>query len=112
MDNDNEKPYFAPSAPAVRSFEDRMATGLGATTRKDAASPAWGEDAIEIARQAGLGSYGAELAAQEQREEALLRTLEAVRGEFAGLRSLVLVLVGAMLVLAAAVAWLLVAGWG
>ncbi len=111
MDNDNEKPYFAPSAPAVRSFEDRMASGL-TTTRKDAASIAWGEDAAEIARQAGLGSYGAELATQEQREEVLLRTLEAVRGEFAGLRSLVLVLVGAMLVLAAAVAWLLVAAWG
>lgn len=102
------EPYFAPSAPAPRSFGDTTpeTAGLVVPRVHSGEAPAWGEDAEQIAREAGLGSYGAEGAEQEHREEVLLRTLEAVRGEFAGLRAIVLVLIALVFVLFVAVAWL------
>jgi hypothetical protein len=90
--NDGNKPYFAPPA------EGPMPEGE---------VPQWGPDSEEIAREAGLGGYGAETAAQETREEALLRTLDRVDGEVSGLRGVVVVLCAAVLALGIAVAWLL-----
>ncbi len=91
MDTKKEKPYFAPPAE-------------GAPPEGEV--PSWGEDAQAIARQAGLGSYGPETTEQEKREEVLLRIMERVDGEVAGLRSIVLVLCGVVAVLGAVVGWL------
>lgn len=91
------EPYFAPAAQG-RGVTNAQAQPDGA--------PAWGEDATEIARSAGLGSYGPEPTAQQEREDALLRTLDGVGGSVAGLRVLVLVLCASVLALGAAVTWL------
>lgn len=52
-------------------------------------TPAWGEDAEEIARTAGLGSYGADVLDQAAREEAVIRGLERTDAEIRALRGLV-----------------------
>jgi NAD(P)H-dependent flavin oxidoreductase YrpB (nitropropane dioxygenase family) len=91
----SDKPYFAPPSK-------------GAAPEGEV--PSWGQDAQEIAREAGLGSYGGTAADQEMREESMLRALEDAERE-AGLgrpmRGLVVVLCAAVLVLGAVVAWML-----
>lgn len=61
-----DKPYFAPAAE-------------GAPPEGEV--PTWGEDAQAIAREAGLGSYGADPSEQELREDSLMRSLEQAERE-------------------------------
>jgi hypothetical protein len=92
MDPKDDKPYFAPQAE-------------GAAPEGEV--PKWGEDAAAIAREAGLGSYGPEPTAQEAREEALLRNLDRIDGEVAGLRGIVFALCAVVLVVVGLVIWAL-----
>ena len=89
---DRDKPYFAPPAE-------------GAPPEGEV--PSWGEDAQEIAREAGLGSYGGDAADQQSREEALLRSLESMDTELARARLTVRILGLAVLVLVCALVWVL-----
>ena len=101
------KPYFAPPAE-------------GAVPEGEV--PAWGDDAKAIAREAGLGSYGADPSDQEAREDALITGLEhaeqeafkdftprqRVEDDLAALKGLVSVLVVIVFALGVAVGWLVV----
>jgi hypothetical protein len=98
MANDpKNESYFAP--PSVQT-----------DTVPAQSAPAWGEDAEEIARTAGLGSYGAEALDQEAREEAVIRGLERTDGEVRALRALVNWLCVCVVTLGAVVGWMLLHG--
>jgi len=91
--------YFAPSSPT-------------APVSTVSESPTWGDDAADIAQTAGLGSYGAETLEQQAREEAVIRGLERMDGQVFGqvqaLRGLVNWLCVCVVVLGAAVGWMLI----
>ena len=97
MSNDpKDQSYFAPATdtvPPVPSVSD----GEGR---------AWGQDAEEIARAAGLGSYDATMLDQQVREEALLHGLERVNDEVSGLRALVGWMAVCVAALGSTTAWL------
>lgn len=89
-----DKPYFAPPA------EGEVPEGE---------LPKWGEDAQEIQREAGLGSYGRPELPGEQakREDALLHGLERLDGELASLRSWVYALGLAVATTMGVITWML-----
>lgn len=89
---DRDKPYFAPPAEG---------------TPPEGEVPSWGEDAEQIAREAGLGSYGADPTEQESREEMLLRSLEHVDAELVRARLTVRILGVAVLILVCVLIWVL-----
>jgi hypothetical protein len=89
---DRDKPYFAPPAK-------------GATPEGEV--PTWGEDAQEIAREAGLGSYGADPIEQEQREEPLIESLERADADMVRMRLTVRILGLIVIVLVCALIWVL-----
>ena len=89
--DDKARAYFAPPSDG---------------TTPEGEVPVWGEDAEEIARTAGLGSYGAAMDEQEAREETLLGTIERVDNEVRALRALVVVLCAAAVLQGIAVIWL------
>jgi hypothetical protein len=99
MANPKNESYFAPPADAA------AVQGVQAQS-----SPAWGEDAEEIARTAGLGSYGAETLDQEAREEAVIRGLERTDGEVRALRAMVNWLCVCVVGLGVAVGWIVMHG--
>jgi hypothetical protein len=90
--SDPDKPYFAPPA-------------TGAPPEGEV--PAWGEDAQEIAREAGLGSYGADPIEQGIREEPLIESLEHADADMVRLRLTVRVLGFAVFALVCALVWVL-----
>ena len=89
---ERDKPYFAPPADG---------------TPPEGEVPKWGEDAKEIAREAGLGSYGRDPAEQAGREETLLRTLESAGTDLARARLMVWILGIAVVVLVCTLTWVL-----
>jgi len=89
---DRDKPYFAPPA-------------AGAPPEGEA--PTWGEDAQEIAREAGLGSYGTDPIEQDLREEPLIESLEAADADMVRMRLTVRILGFAVILLACALIWVL-----
>lgn len=89
---ERDKPYFAPPAE-------------GAPPEGEV--PTWGEDAQEIAREAGMGSYGADPIEQEQREEPLIESLERADADMVRMRLTVRILSIAVLVLVCALLWAL-----
>ena len=93
--SDPDKPYFAPPAE-------------GATLQGEV--PTWGTDAQEIAREAGLGSYGGDPLDQESREEALLRALERSDADLSRTRLTAALLSLITLLLTCALIWLWFAG--
>ena len=96
MEPKEEKPYFAPPAE-------------GAPPEGEA--PKWGDDAAAIAREAGLGSYGAEQTEQEAREDVLLASIERMDGELANLRRSVATLWVVVVTLGAiTISWLMMVG--
>jgi hypothetical protein len=90
--SDRDKPYFAPPAEGAPP---------------DGEAPSWGEDAQEIAREAGLGSYGADPIEQATREEPLIESLERADADMARMRLTVRILGVAVLVLVCALVWAL-----
>lgn len=90
--SDPDKPYFAPPAE-------------GATPAGEV--PTWGEDAQEIAREAGLGSYGADPIEQDQRQEPLIQSLERADADMVRMRLTIRILGLAVFVLIAALIWAL-----
>lgn len=87
-----DKPYFAPPAK-------------GAPPEGEV--PTWGEDAQEIAREAGLGSYGADPIEQGTREEPLIESLERADADLVRMRLTVRLFGLAVLVLLCALIWVL-----
>lgn len=81
--------YFAPSASPTP----------GAPSASPVQEEQWGDDAAEIARLAGLGSYGPELEAQRDREDALIGGLERTAAAIGQLRIMVWLLIGAVVVI-------------
>lgn len=90
--SDPDKPYFAPPAQGTPPAGE---------------VPAWGEDAQEIAREAGLGSYGADPIERDQHEEPLIQSLERADADLVRMRLTVRILGLAVIVLAGALIWVL-----
>lgn len=90
--NTKDKPYFAPPA------EDTPPAGE---------MPTWGEDAQEIAREAGLGSYGADPIERDQHEEPLIQSLERADADMVRMRLTIRILGLAVFILITALIWAL-----
>lgn len=91
---DQDDPYFAPPAKG---------------SPPEGEVPSWGEDAKEIAREAGLGSYGSDPADQESREETLIGTLEGADADMVRMRLTVRILGVTVVILVCALLWALAA---
>ena len=89
--SDPDNPYFAPPAEGAPP---------------DGEVPTWGEDAQEIAREAGLGSYGDPIE-RDQREEPLIQSLERADADMVRMRLTIRILGLAVFVLLAALIWAL-----